>query len=76
MTLDQVPRGTRVIVDDIADVKRKLEAARLGLGPGAWIVVIRIVPRGPIIVRGEGGQIALGRQLAQEITVSVVSEGK
>jgi Fe2+ transport system protein FeoA len=73
MTLDQVPRGIRVRIIGIANIERKLEATRLGLGPGAWVLVTRIVPKGPIIVRTEAGQIALGRQLARDITVSAVS---
>ncbi|MCL5970994.1 MAG: ferrous iron transport protein A [Firmicutes bacterium] len=73
MTLDQVPRGTRVKITDIADVERRLEATRLGLGPGAWVRVTRIVPKGPIIVHTDAGQIAIGRQLARNITVSFIS---
>lgn len=70
MTLDQVPLGGKVKITAIESPSLVLQAMRLGVGPGAVVTVQRIMGGGPIIVRRQGGLFAVGRPLAQKMTVS------
>ena len=57
-----------VSVDDKGATAQKL--ARYGLFPGDLARIVRIAPlSGPLLIESGGREIALGRQVAEKITV-------
>ncbi|MCR4400540.1 MAG: FeoA family protein [Syntrophomonadaceae bacterium] len=71
LTLDRVPTGGRA---EVLDVRGGWSGHRrlmgLGIRPGAVLEVVSRHPlRGPIVVRLNGCQIALGRGLAHRVLV-------
>ncbi|MBX5467216.1 MAG: ferrous iron transport protein A [Firmicutes bacterium] len=69
MRLDEVPVGKTVVVRSIADARLRLEALRLGIAAGTVLQVTARVPRGPVVVRGSSGPLALGREWARQVCV-------
>lgn len=71
MTLDQVKPGKKVVVAEVAggwEASGRLMS--LGIGPGVELEVVSIHPfKGPVVVRLEGTQVALGRGIAKKIAV-------
>ena len=71
MTLDMVKRGQMVKILDILDTQVKAQAIRFGLFEGQTVVCSQIVPAGPVIIRKNTQEIALGRGLAKKILVAL-----
>jgi len=71
MTLDMVKRGQTVRIVDILDNQVKSQAIRFGIFEGQTVVCTQVVPAGPVIIRKNTQEIALGRGLAQQIEVTV-----
>ncbi len=69
ITLDRVKSGTRVRVAGFLGGWRGSDRLlKMGLGPGAEVEVVSRYPfRGPVVVRLDGSQIALGRGIARRI---------
>jgi Fe2+ transport system protein FeoA len=78
MTLDKAKRGQRVIIKNILNDEIRVQAIRLGLYEGAKIECSGKIPFGPIILSNRLQEIAVGRNLAQNITIELedVKEGK
>ena len=73
MTLDKVRPGQRIRIRSIAAPEVRSQAIRLGLGEGAEAVCRATLPRGPIVLGRANQEIAIGRPLAEAITVEVLS---
>ncbi|MEW6697125.1 MAG: FeoA family protein [Bacillota bacterium] len=71
MTLDRVKRGQYFKIDSIPNETVRAQAIRFGIAEGEWLTCEEVVPAGPIVIRKNRQQIALGRQLAREIAVSL-----
>ena len=71
MTLDKIKAGTRVRVSGFLGGWRGSERLlKMGIGPGTEVVVVSQYPlRGPVVVRVDESQIALGRGIARRILV-------
>jgi len=81
MTLNQLNRGQTVILMDLPSGIIRSQAVRLGLMPGTEVTCVQKMPKGPVIIRKNRQQIAVGEALAAQITVKalgqeVVSDGK
>ena len=74
MTLDQVNRGQRVVIRAIASPEVSTQIIRFGLGVGESAICQEKLPQGPIVLRKNRQEIAIGRQLARAITVEVLSQ--
>lgn len=71
MTLDRVKRGQFFKISDIPNETVRAQAIRFGIAEGEWLTCEEVVPAGPIVVRKNRQQIALGRKLAREIGICV-----
>jgi Fe2+ transport system protein FeoA len=72
-TLDTLRRGESCEVLGIDDEMARITAMRFGMSEGAQISCVTRIPAGPIVVRSGRQEIAVGRKLAQRITVRPVS---
>lgn len=71
VTLDMAKRGQIVKIIDIQDTQVKAQAIRFGLFEGETVVCTEVVPAGPVIIRKNTQEIALGRGLAKQIKIAV-----
>lgn len=71
MTLDRIKRGQTFRICSIPNEKIRAQAIRFGIAAGEILVCEEVVPAGPIVVRKNRQQIALGRELAKEIDISI-----
>jgi Fe2+ transport system protein FeoA len=71
-TLDTLRRGESCEVLGIGDEMARITAMRFGMAEGAQISCVTKIPAGPIVVRSGRQEIAIGRKLAQCITVRPV----
>lgn len=70
MTLTQAARkGERFEIVSIADDAARIQALRFGLGAGSVATCVTKVPAGPIVLKSGRQEIAIGRALADSITV-------
>lgn len=69
MTLDKVKRGQLFRIVSIPDANVRAQAIRFGIAEGELVKCDEIVPAGPIVLRKNRQQIALGRKLAGCIIV-------
>lgn len=70
MTLDMGKRGQNLRIASIPNQLIKSQAIRFGIMEGEWVVCEDVIPAGPVIIRKNMQQLALGRKLAREITVT------
>lgn len=70
MTLAQVKRGAKVKITDIPDDFIRAQAIRFGIAEGAEVECVEKIPAGPVIVKKRYQEIAVGRRLAESISVS------
>lgn len=71
MTLDRVKRGQQVKIISIPDEMIRAQAIRFGIAEGSVVLCEEIVPAGPVVVRKNKQEIAIGRGLANKITVAL-----
>lgn len=76
MTLAEIKRGHRVKIKKIPDKLIHAQAMRFGIAEGAEVECIEKIPGGPVIIRKRFQEIAVGRRLAENITISVVQKKK
>ena len=74
MTLAATRPGDRVIIRAISDPQAAMMAVRLGIAVGETVTLAAVVPGGPYVLRHGGMEIALGREICQQITVSRASK--
>lgn len=72
VTLDQMRAGDWLCVVRISDPVTATNAMRLGIAAGEHLQVASKVPGGPIVIRRDGLEVALGRDLCREIVVESV----
>lgn len=73
MTLDMVKRGQRVVIRQIDSPEVKTQIIRFGLGEGESAICQEKLPSGPIVLRKNRQEIAIGRNLARAITVEILA---
>ncbi|MHB1458234.1 MAG: FeoA family protein [Armatimonadota bacterium] len=69
MTLDQVKRGCEIKILSIADDSSRSQLIRMGIGEGTLVTCHEKLPMGPVILKCKRQEIAVGRRLAEGITV-------
>lgn len=72
MTLDKSKKGMTVKILNIPDEQVRSQIIRFGILEGAIIKCEEVVPAGPVIVSRNMQEIAIGRSLAQQITIEQV----
>lgn len=69
MTLDSAMRGQKIEILQIPDSTIRAQAIRLGIYEGARLICSEKLPAGPIILQNRMQEIAIGRNLAKQITI-------
>ena len=68
-TLAAALPGDDVVIGRIDDDTARAQALRFGMGEGATVRCMTVVPAGPLVVRAGRQEIAVGRGLARRIAV-------
>jgi Fe2+ transport system protein FeoA len=76
MPLTAVPRGCTIIVRRIADAATRTHLLRVGLTEGMRAVCAARIFGGTFVLSVNRQEIALGRALAEQITVAILSPAK
>jgi Fe2+ transport system protein FeoA len=71
MTLDRVKKGQHVKILSIPDKMIRAQAIRFGIAEGAIVLCEEVVPAGPIVLRKNKQEIAVGRGLANKISIAL-----
>ncbi len=69
MTLAEVKRGDRFHINHIPDKLIRAQALRFGISEGASLTCGEKIPGGPVIVKLNLQEIAIGRNLAKNILI-------
>lgn len=69
MTLADVKKGDKFNIIQINDEKVKAQALRFGISDGAVLYCDEKIPGGPVIIKRNMQEIAIGRGLARNIKV-------
>ncbi|GAB6138844.1 FeoA family protein [Halanaerobaculum tunisiense] len=70
MTLADVKRGDEFQITSIPDREMRAQAVRFGISEGAEVSCAEKIPGGPIILKRNLQEIAVGRRLAEKIQVA------
>jgi len=73
MKLDSCRRGQCVKIRLIGDSDVRAQAIRFGISEGEIVCCEQVVPAGPVVIRKNNQEIAIGRGLARQIEVELVS---
>lgn len=72
MNLDKCRRGQIVKIMSIVDSAIRAQAIRFGIAEGEVVRCEQIVPAGPVVIKKNNQEIAIGRGLAKQIVVEQV----
>ncbi len=70
MCLSELKRGQTARVDNIADEHLRVQLLRFGIAAGCQVCCHARLWAGPVVLRYGGQEIALGREVAQQIQVT------
>lgn len=71
MTLNNITCGQKFKIENIQDKSVREQAIRLGLFEGSHVTCSHKLPYGPVILKTGMQEIAIGRNLAKKIIVSI-----
>jgi Fe2+ transport system protein FeoA len=71
MGIDRVPVGTWTRIEAIDDPTARRELTRLGFEEGADVEVVSRIPFGPVVLQRRHRQVAIGRELARLVRVTM-----
>lgn len=69
MTLADVKQGQKIIIQHISDPLVRVQAIRFGIAEGAQVTCSSVISSGPITLKKNLQEIAVGRGLAKQISV-------
>lgn len=70
MCLSEMRRGQTATVAHIPDETLRTQLLRFGIATGSRVLCHAKLPFGPVVLRFGGQEIALGRELAQQIKIN------
>ena len=70
VSLNTIPKGTRVVILEVPEGKGKSQLIRLGILKGEFIRCMERLPGGTIVIEKNRREIALGAHLAKQIIVA------
>ncbi len=73
MPLDKCKRGQTIKIKHINDSIIRAQAIRFGIAEGEIVKCEEIIPAGPVVISRRNQEIAIGRSLARNIMVELVS---
>lgn len=69
MNLAEVKKGDKFNIKHISDARIRAQALRFGISEGADLYCGEIIPGGPVIIKRNLQEIAIGRNLAKNILI-------
>lgn len=72
MTLADVNRGEEFKIINIPNEIIRAQAIRFGISEGATVICSEKIPGGPVILKKNLQEIAIGRRLAQKISIEKI----
>ena len=75
MTLAEITRGKDFKVKNIPDDMIRIQTLRMGISEGSKLNCNEKIPGGPVIVKHNYQEIAIGRRLAEDIQIELFTEG-
>ncbi len=69
MCLSELHRGQSATVTHIPDETLRAQLLRFGIAAGSRVICHAKLPFGPVVLRFGGQEIALGRELAEQIKI-------
>lgn len=76
MTLADAKEGQLLTIENMREREIGWQAFRFGIEGGAKVHIQKNISGGPVIIVKNQLEIAIGRELAQNIEVSVINETK
>jgi ferrous iron transport protein A len=73
-TLASLRPGRSAVIGAIDDDRARAQAYRFGMGQGARVRCMNVLPAGPIVIRSGRQEIAVGRGLARRIGITSAGE--
>jgi len=74
MTMADIKRGNKFKIVDIPDEVVRVQALRFGISEGAEVECSEKIPGGPVILKRNFQEIAIGRKLAEKIIIETENE--
>ncbi len=75
MTLAEIQKGKDFKVKNIPDDMIRIQTLRMGISEGSKLNCNEKIPGGPVIVKHNYQEIAIGRRLAEDIQIELFTEG-
>jgi Fe2+ transport system protein FeoA len=72
MTLDKIKKGQRIQIQKVADPKLRDQIIRMGIYEGAKVICAERLGKGPIVIKNRMQEIAIGRGIAEKISIEVI----
>lgn len=69
MTMAEIKKGNKFKIIDIPDETVRAQALRFGISEGAEVKCAEKIPGGPVILKKNLQEIAIGRRLAEKIII-------
>ncbi len=70
MTLDMAKKGQKLLIQKVERDDVRPQAMRLGLYEGALLECSEVIKNGPVILKNAFCEIAVGKRIAQQVTVT------
>jgi ferrous iron transport protein A len=71
MTMAEIKKGNKFKIIDIPDEIVRAQALRFGISEGAEVQCSEKIPGGPVILKRNLQEIAIGRNLAEKIIIDI-----
>ncbi len=71
MSLSELSGRQFARIAEVEDTQLRMNLLRLGISEGTRIECVTKVPKGAVIVRNQGHEIAIGRRFADQIQVRI-----
>lgn len=72
MTLADVKRGQQFQIITIPNERVRVQAMRFGISEGATVFCAEKIPGGPVVLKKNLQEIAIGRKLAKKISIKEI----
>ena len=72
MSLNELKRGQSATITNVPDENLRIQLLRFGIINGTQVSCHCKLPFGPVVLKYGGQEIALGREIARQVTIKAV----
>lgn len=76
VTLEKAVKGQAFMIKRVSSVRLREQALRLGVYEGACFTCLSAIKNGPIVLKNDFSELAIGRSLAAHIQIELIQEGR